>query len=500
MRRPCIRGPSENAGASRRFRLRARESRDFHATDAMLAVSKGMTDSRIVPMKSPLLAAALAFFFAMPLPAASVAPDPAQADVALVRATECFVGAYRLPGATIDIGPSDGGLRWRHVDGRSGKLVATGDGGWKSLEGWTDRNDGHRIALSGCGRDAVLQFDGTAASRIALEVRETTFQGDGGTRLAGRLVLPEGDAKVPLVVLVHGAEQDSARTWDFMQRQLPAEGVAAFVYDKRGTGDSGGTYTQDYGVLANDAVAAMREAKRMAGVRVVRVGFRGGSQGGWVAPLAATRTHADFVIVGYGLAVNALQEDREATILQMQLKGYPPDIIDSALEIVDAAGVLAGSDFQRGFEAFDAVRMKYRDRPWYKDVYGNFTHLLLPYYGDELRRKVQPYRFGTPWHYDPMTVLRELRTPQLWELGDADIDAPMGETFHRLRTLARDGAPITIAVFPGGEHGMTTFETDADGTRTSLRYAGGYTRMTVDFARGKLGDAYGNARMYAPGQ
>lgn len=474
----------------------------MHATGTMLAVSEEKTDTRVESMKSPLLATVLAFAsaFAMPFPAASATTELARADAAIARATECYVGAYRLPGASIDIGPSDGGLRWRHVDGRSGKLVATGDGGWESLEGWTDRADGHRIALSGCGRDAMLRFDGIAAPRIALEVQETRFAGDGGTRLAGRLLMPEGEAPVPLVVLVHGAEQDSARTWDFMQRQLPAEGVAAFVYDKRGTGDSGGSYTQDYSVLANDAVAAMQEAKRLAGTRVIRAGFRGGSQGGWVAPLAATRTHVDFMIVGYGLAVNALQEDREAAILQMQQKGYAPDIIDSALEIVDAAGVVAGSDFQRGFQAFDAVRLKYRDQPWYKDVYGNFTHLLLPYYGDELRRKVQSYRFGTPWHYDPMPVLRELRTPQLWELGDADVDAPMGETFHHLRMLAREGAPITIAVFPGGEHGMTTFETSADGTRTSLRYAEGYTRMTVDFAKGTPGVAYGNARMYPPGK
>jgi dienelactone hydrolase len=449
-------------------------------------------------MKSPLFAAVLAF--ALPFPAASATPGPAPGDPALARATECFVGAYRLPNASIDIGPGDGGLRWRHVDGRSGKLVATGDGGWKSLEGWTDREDGHRIAFSGCGRDAVLEFDGIAAPRIALQASETTFAGDGGTRLAGRLVMPAGDAEVPLVVLVHGAEHDSARTWDFMQRQLPAEGVAAFVYDKRGTGDSGGSYTQDYSVLANDAVAAMREARRMAGERVVRAGFRGGSQGGWVAPLAATRTHVDFVIVGYGLAVNALQEDREATILQMQLKGYPPDIIDSALEITDAAAVVVSSDGERGIPEFDAVRLRYRDQPWYKDVYGNFTHVILPYMGDDLRRLAQEYKWGTPWHYDPMPVLRGLRTPQLWELGDADIDAPMGETFHRLRTLARAGAPITIAVFPGGEHGMTTFETGPGGTRTSLRYAEGYTRMTVDFARGRLGGAYGNARMYPAGR
>lgn len=451
-------------------------------------------------MPSPLFAAALSFALAtttMPAFAAN-APEPAAA--ALERASACLVGAYRLPDATIDVGPSDGGLRWRHVDGRSGKLVAAGEGEWKSLYGWSERQDGHRIAFSGCGRDATLSFDGVPAPRIPLVVRDTSFEGDGGVRLAGRLVLPEGDAKVPIVVLVHGAEHDSARTWDFMQRQLPAEGVGAFVYDKRGTGDSQGSYTQDYDVLADDAVAAVREARRLAGARAGRVGFRGGSQGGWVAPLAATRTPVDFVVVAYGLAVNALEEDREATILQMRLKGHGPEVIDKALEIVDAAGVVIASDFERGIPEFDAVRLRYRHRPWYKDVYGNFTHVMLPYMGESLRKAGQAYKWGTPWHYDPLPVLRRLRTPQLWQLAEMDIDAPMGETLRRLRAVRRQAqVPITIAVFPGAEHGMTLFEPAPDGGRVSTRYPRGYTRMTVDFAKGALTDGdYGDARMSAP--
>jgi hypothetical protein len=42
--------------------------------------------------------------------------------------------------------------------------------------------------------------------------------------------------------------------------------------------------TQDFSVLANDAVAAMREARRLAGARAGRVGYLDTSQGGWVAP------------------------------------------------------------------------------------------------------------------------------------------------------------------------------------------------------------------------
>lgn len=434
----------------------------------------------------------LAGLLATTCSAAATGPVPADPG-----GDACHVGAYRLAGgATLDLALAEGGLRWRHVDGRTGKLVRDGAGGWTSLAGWTDRPDGHRIVLADC-REGVIGFDGEAAHRLALQETATVFDGAGGTPLAGRLLLPEGDAVVPLVVLVHGAERLSALDWDFMQRQLPAEGVAAFVYDKRGTGASAGEYTQDYGVLADDAVAALAEARRLAGARVQRVGFRGGSQGGWVAPLAALRTPVDFLVLAYGLAVSPVEEDREAVILQMQLKGHGADVIESALEVVDAAAVVARSRFTEGIEAFDAVRLRHRDAAWYADLHGNYTHLLLPHMGDDLRREGQAYNFGTPWDYDAMAVLRQLRTPQLWQLAEADLDAPMGETWRRLRALVREqGAPIHIAVFPGAEHGMTLFEVGADGARTSLRYPEGYTRMTVDFALGRLDASYGNARLY----
>src|SRR6185437_1858446 len=104
----------------------------------------------------------------------------------------------------------------------------------------------------------------------AFNVTNTRFQGAGVT-LAGRLVLPKGHARVPIVVLVHGSEHFSALDFYDLQRMFPAMGIGVFVYDKRGTGASGGTYTQDYLLLADDAVAAVREAKRVAGTRAGRI-------------------------------------------------------------------------------------------------------------------------------------------------------------------------------------------------------------------------------------
>lgn len=407
----------------------------------------------------------------------------------------CTVGVYRLPdGEVIDIAPSGTDtLRWRKIDGTSGKLVKAGET-WASSTGWTDRADGLQISFGDCA-SGTMRFGDRIAQRITLETRDTSFTSHD-TPLVGRLVLPPGDGPVPIVVLLHGAEPASARETNALQRMLPAAGIGAFVYDKRGTGDSGDKYTQVFSLLADDAVAALAEARRMAGPRGVRFGFQGPSQGGWIAPLAATRTKVDFLIVSFGLAVSVADEDREAIAFQMGLKGYSPDVIAKAQEIGAAATRIFASGMSDGIEEFDAVRARYRGEPWFKDVYGNFTHIILGMTADEIRTKGQVYKFGTPVHYDPMPTLRAVTVPQLWALGGQDIDAPVGETGRRITGLIESGKPITLAVFPKAEHGMTEFEATPDGRRVSTRFTPGYFQLLIDYAKGsKLADAYGDAQI-----
>ncbi len=431
------------------------------------------------------------------------------AALAASAAGDCHVGAWRLDdGAVMDIAPAgDGKLRWRRLDGETGLLEADEADHWNSTLGWTGRADGHRVAFGACGA-GTMAFDDTNARRIPLDTTATTFAGAGGTRLAGRLLLPPGDDAVSIVVLVHGAELDSALEWDWMQRLLPAAGVGAFVYDKRGTGKSEGTYTQDFSVLADDVVAAAAEARRLAGGRAGRVGLRGASQGGWVAPLAATRAPVDFVVVVFGLAVSPLEEDREAIQVQLLACGHDQAAVKQAWEISDAVGRMVASRFGQGVDDYLAAVARHRDKPWFKDLRGNITQFVLPLteaqlrdmtyleypMSEEERRKRGPVLVvGTPFKYDAMAVLRRLHTPQLWLLGGRDEDAPPGETLKRLHTLQEKGLPITTVLFPRAEHGLTEVAVAADGSRESLRYPGGYLAAIVAFARGAglpdVGDA-----------
>jgi hypothetical protein len=413
--------------------------------------------------------------------------------------SDCHIGAYRLTnGEIVDIAPSEPGtLRWRNFDGATGALTRTTDGSWASTYGWTGRADGKTIGFSECPAGRI-DFNGVEGRRIAFDVTDTSFVSHGAT-LTGRLVLPQGAAVSPIVILLHGAEHDSALRFYALQRLLPAQGVGVFVYDKRGTGASGGGYSQDFSLLADDAVAAMREAKRLAGPRAGRVGYQAGSQGGWVAPIAANRAHVDFVIVCFGLAVTVLQEDQEEVALEMREEGHSPAEIADALKVARAAEEVIASGFTRGFAELDAERAKYRTASWYKDLHGNFTYMLLPYDEAQLRELGPKFRWGTPFHYEPMPTLTADTTPQLWILGTEDYEAPSAETSRRIRSLIAKGRPFTLAVYPGAEHGMTLFEKGAGGERLSTRFAAGYFSMIRDFAlSGRLKGTYGDARLTRP--
>ena len=415
-------------------------------------------------------------------------------------AGDCQIGAYRFSdGEIVDIARSEGDtFRWRKFDGTTGVLHKKGEGSWTSTLGWTDHPDGHTASFTHCATGEI-EFDGKKAHRIPFDVTDTAFEGRGGVKLAGRLVMPKSNDPVPIAVLIHGAERDSARDSYALQRLLPAENVGAFVYDKRGTGGSDGKYTQDFDTLADDAVAAMREAKRIAGTRCARIGYQGGSQGGWVAPLAATHAPVDFVIVSFGLAVSVIDEDQEEVALEMRLEGHSQEEISKALEVASAAEAVFESGFTKGFERFDAIRAKYRNESWYKDIHGNYTHFILPYTASEIREKGKDFIFGTPFRYDPMPTLRAVEAPQLWVLGEDDFEAPSAETSRRIKILIAEGKPITLALFPHAEHGMTEYELASNGERVSTRYAPGYFAMMRDFARnGHVSGSYGSSVVVKP--
>jgi len=420
---------------------------------------------------------------------------------ALARATtNCLVGAYALDdGQTLDIAPSEGAtLRWTAFTGETGQLHPNNDSSWTSTLGWTGKPDGVTASFSPCSRGEIT-YGKKIGKRITFDLTETTFESHS-TKLVGRLVMPKGKGPVPVVVLIHGSEQESARDWNALQRMFPAQGIGAFVYDKRGTGASGGEYTQDVRVLADDAVLAMKRARRLAGSRAGHIGYQGASQGGWIAPLAANRAPVDFTIVSFGLTVTVLAEDQQSVALDMYFHHHSAEDTIKALNLARAGERVIESFGSEGYDEFDALRRKYRSEDWYKDVHGDFLFLALPLNKAQIVRELTTkYNWHTSFRYDPIPTLRASNTPQLWILGSDDLKAPSAQTSADIRSLIALGKTFTLAVYPGVEHGMTEYEMAADGKRVSTRFAPGYFRMMCDFIRnGRISNRYGDAVITQP--
>ena len=183
---------------------------------------------------------------------------------------------------------------------------------------------------------------------------------------------------------------DTPRRWNLTRAALIAALFGAIPAAAAESECALGAYRLSDGSVI-DVAAASEGALRWRGLDGASgaFGFQGPSQGGWIAPLAATRTQVDFLIVSFGLAVSVADEDREAIAFQMGLKGYGPDVIAKAQEIGAATTRIFASGMSDGIEELDAVRARYRDEPWYKDVYGNYTHLILGMTAEEIRTKGQ---------------------------------------------------------------------------------------------------------------
>ena len=140
----------------------------------------------------------------------------------------------------------------------------------------------------------------------------------------------------------------------------------------------------------------------MAAERYGRFGLFGGSQGGWIAPLAAKLARADFVVVGFGLLLSPLEEDAEQVYDELRRLGYGKDVISKAHEVTSAAGNVVASHFTQGFDELEAVKQEYSGEPWLAEIEGEFTGTVLRATDSELRS-------GSPGEFQDLEVPWRLR-------------------------------------------------------------------------------------------
>jgi pimeloyl-ACP methyl ester carboxylesterase len=275
--------------------------------------------------------------------------------------------------------------------------------------------------------------------------------------LAGTLVLPGGPGAHPAVVLFHGSGPQARDL--FTARWFASQGIAALAYDKRGVGESTGDFrTIPFMELCDDGLAAIEYLKLRKEVDTKRIGVWGLSQGGWLGPLAASRS-ADvaFVIAVSGPRVSPGEQMIVYYANDLRRQGVPEgDVREASTVRRDIWSYMSSGN---GYEKVKAELEQARTEKWFSrakaqqdDSFGTLPK------AEELS---SPDGRSSLWfrqemNYDPVVALRALRVPALFLFGDQDQLIPVQESVIVLqRVLVEDGHhDFTIREFANDDHEM----------------------------------------------
>jgi uncharacterized protein len=275
-----------------------------------------------------------------------------------------------------------------------------------------------------------------------IEAGEVVFE-DRGTRLAGGVWLPPGAGPHPGVVFVHGSGPAEGKSWEQEAVALAGAGIAGLAYDKPGCGASGGDWRgQSFQDRALEALAAVACLQRQPGMDAARVAVLGGSQGGWIGPLAASQSSQVAAVVSLsGPGVSPFEQEAFRVERQLRDGGAGEDQVTEALAFFHRRA----ARMRRGDapEAILADQLRHRDAPWY------------PVLGDD--DEVAHLGFTARiYDHDPVPVLERVTCPVLAIWGERDLYVPVGRSVAAFdAALAKAGnRDYRLEVIPDADHGL----------------------------------------------
>ncbi|KAB2808760.1 alpha/beta fold hydrolase [Pimelobacter simplex] len=258
----------------------------------------------------------------------------------------------------------------------------------------------------------------------------------GEVTIAGTLTLPEGEGEgegpYPAVVLLTGAGAQDRDEQGFAHKPflvladaLTRSGYAVLRTDDRGVGGTAGSDDDaTYDDLVADALAMTDFLRERPEIDPERIGLMGHSQGGYLAPLAASRApeKVAFTVLMAGPAQTGCEVLKYQARAQLELQGQstPAKLRESDEANQRLCDLLAAGDL-------DGARA--------------------------LEPTVTP-TMAAQTTYDPEPALRALKVPSLAFFGSKDVQVPPSLNEPLMRRFLQENADATVHVFPGANHLM----------------------------------------------
>ncbi len=363
-------------------------------------------------------------------------------------------------GGTVDV-PSQYALRYPLADlsitGSSVRFAFPATLPPARFDGVLERGRIRGRFMSPLGADTLLgtfSISPGAPSSVPYTAYEVRFRNED-LELAGTVLQPPGAGPHPGIVLAHGSgpqTRDSYHRW--FANALARAGFVTLIFDKRGSGESGGERwpltTGSFVDLADDVIAGVRFLRGRPEVSPDRIGVWGLSQGAWIGPLAATRAPGlvAFLVLLSGGGVSPAEQELYDDATKLGELGFVEAAVTEALSYLRLADEYVRSGTDGDWIRFERAREEARSEPWYPHL-DRFPQILP--------REAPAWRgLRADLDYDPTPVLAGVHVPVLLILGEEDRLTPPRETARRVRAALESGAnpPLSVRLLPGADHAL----------------------------------------------
>jgi uncharacterized protein len=308
---------------------------------------------------------------------------------------------------------------------------------------------------------------------------EVSYEGAAaGAKIAGTLTLPEGAGPFPAVLLITGSgSQDRNETvaghrpFLVLADDLTRRGIAVLRVDDRGVGGSTGDPLSATSLdLAEDALQGVKFLRGRRDIDGARIGLVGHSEGGLIAPIAASRSsdvafivllagpgvtgeeilYAQGDLIGRAASAPQADLDRQRALQQrmFQIVRETPDADEAEQKLLSAIdeeiAKLPGAEKQKAEEqrSLAEAQAKQLVGPW--------------------------FRFFLT--YDPRPTLRKVKCPVLAVIGEKDLQVPAQVNLRELEGALVDGGnpDYEVLELPGLNHLLQTAETGSPAEYSSI--------------------------------
>ena len=243
-----------------------------------------------------------------------------------------------------------------------------------------------------------------------MHFQEVSFKNSyDSTQLGGMFFLPESPGPCPVAVIIQGSGPSRRdNPWYLaVAAYLQQNGIAVLLPDKRGCEHSGGKWEgADFGLLATDVESAIAFISRQGNFS--GTGVLGMSQGGWIAPVVASKM---------------------------------PDLVF----VISMSGAMVTFDEQLVFEEFHNIA------PY---TYDFIARAVAPLTAGKLKKKKELAPFAG---FDPIPYWKSVSVPVFIAYGENDTNCPVEESIKRMDEEGLDY--YIVKVYPGGGHGILDPET-----------------------------------------